>query len=342
MPYLFQQWGPIVAKFAGFFWFGLLFFAGITSSLAMGTPWIGFLKDEFKVPQKKAALSFGLIVLIFGLPTVLGYVVDYDSQGKIVFLTQPIFDEYDYWAGTVGLVFFALAETILFSWIFGIHKGWEEINLGSDMKIPIIFKYIIRYVTPVMLLAVFIGALITPPSSSVLHIHAKNKDHALYLSTVLLDQGFQDVKQHGNRLSGKLPKTEFKQRFPSIGALRTWAGTYAPELKKEEYRVEESQNWSLEFSNLFSGKGWNLDNNSLLKKGVNASEKAEITALELKLSNLSSLGLTLEAEQVEHEIALRREHLLLLNIGRTLLIILFAGISFLVYLAYLKRKKNPA
>jgi hypothetical protein len=54
------------------------------------------------------------------------------------------------------------------------------------------------------------------------------------------------------------------------------------------------------------------------------------------------LGLTLEAEQVEHEIALRREHLLLLNIGRTLLIILFAGISFLVYLAYLKRKKNPA
>lgn len=340
MPYLFQQWGPIVAKFAGFFWFGLLFFAGITSSLAMGTPWIGFLKDEFKVPHKKAALSFGLIVLMFGLPTVLGYVVDYDSQGKIVFLTQPIFDEYDYWAGTVGLVFFALAEAILFSWIFGIHKGWEEINLGSDMKIPSIFKYIIRFVTPVMLLAVFIGALITPPSSSVLHIHAKSKEHAQYLSTVLLDQGFQDLKQHGNRLSAQLPKTEFKQRFPSIGALRTWAGTYAPELKKEEYRVEESQNWSLEFSNLFSGKGWNLDNNSLLKKGVNASEKAEIAALELKLANLTSLGLSLDAEQVEHEIALRREHLLLLNIGRTLLIILFAGISFLVYLAYLKRKKN--
>ncbi|MFZ9701274.1 MAG: hypothetical protein ACO3AF_09385, partial [Flavobacteriales bacterium] len=101
-----------------------------------------------------------------------------------------------------------------------------------------------------------------------------------------------------------------------------------------------SQNWSLEFSNLFSGKGWNLDNNSLLKKGVNASEKAEIAALELKLANLTSLGLSLDAEQVEHEIALRREHLLLLNIGRTLLIILFAGISFLVYLAYLKRKKN--
>jgi SNF family Na+-dependent transporter len=342
MPYLFQQWGPIVAKFAGFFWFGLLFFAGITSSLAMGTPWIGFLKDEFKVPHKKAALSFGLIILLFGLPTVLGYVVDYNSEGKIVFLTQPIFDEYDYWAGTVGLVFFALAEAILFSWIFGIHKGWEEINLGSDMRIPVIFKFIIRFVTPVMLLAVFIGALITPPSNSILHIQAKNNAQANELSSVLMDQGFQDLKQNGNRLSAQLTKAEFKQRFPSIGALRSWAGTYAPELKKEDYRVEESQNWALEFSNLFSGKGWNLDNNSLLKKGINASEKAEIEALEAELSHLTSTGLSLEAKQVEHEITLRREHLMLLNIGRTLLIILFAGISFLVYLAHLKRKKNPA
>ena len=209
MPYLFQQWGPIVAKFAGFFWFGLLFFAGITSSLAMGTPWIGFLKDEFKVPHKKAALSFGLIILLFGLPTVLGYVVDYNSEGKIVFLTQPIFDEYDYWAGTVGLVFFALAEAILFSWIFGIHKGWEEINLGSDMRIPVIFKFIIRFVTPVMLLAVFIGALITPPSNSILHIQAKNNNQANELSSVLMDQGFQDLKQNGNRLSAQLTKAEF-------------------------------------------------------------------------------------------------------------------------------------
>jgi len=240
------------------------------------------------------------------------------------------------------LVFFALAEAILFSWIFGIHKGWEEINLGSDMRIPVIFKFIIRFVTPVMLLAVFIGALITPPSNSILHIQAKNNDQANELSSVLMDQGFQDLKQNGNRLSAQLTKAEFKQRFPSIGALRSWAGTYAPELKKEDYRVEESQNWALEFSNLFSGKGWNLDNNSLLKKGINASEKAEIEALEAKLSHLTSTGLSLEAKQVEHEITLRREHLMLLNIGRTLLIILFAGISFLVYLAHLKRKKNPA
>ena len=35
MPFLFSQWGPTMSALAGVAFFGLLFFAGITSSLAM-------------------------------------------------------------------------------------------------------------------------------------------------------------------------------------------------------------------------------------------------------------------------------------------------------------------
>ncbi|MBS3993333.1 MAG: sodium:calcium symporter [Bacteroidetes bacterium] len=149
MPYLFQQWGSVIAAFAGILWFGLLFFAGITSSLAMGTPWVSFMKDEFNWTNSKGAWSFGFITLLVGLPTVYFY-------------QQGVFDEYDYWAGTVSLVVFALFETIVFSWIFGINKGWKEINYGADIKVPIIYKFIIKYITPVLLLFVFVGALFTP------------------------------------------------------------------------------------------------------------------------------------------------------------------------------------
>lgn len=149
MPYLFQQWGTILAAFAGVFWFGLLFFAGITSSLAMGTPWVSFMKDEFGWTNNKAAWSFGLITLIVGLPTVYFY-------------QQGVFDEYDYWGGTVSLVIFALFETMVFSWVFGIDKGWREINTGADIKVPLMYKFIIKYITPAMLLAVFFGAVFTP------------------------------------------------------------------------------------------------------------------------------------------------------------------------------------
>lgn len=151
MPFLFAQWGDIISIIAGVAFFGLLFFAGITSSLAMGTPVMSFLMDEFSWRRRPAAVAFGVVVLILGLPTVL-------------FFQYGVFDEYDYWAGTVSLVVFALFEIILFSWIFGIKKGWAELTHGADIRIPIIYKYIIKWVTPFMLLAVFIGSLIRPAS----------------------------------------------------------------------------------------------------------------------------------------------------------------------------------
>lgn len=146
LPYLFQQWGPTLAALAGVMWFGLLFFAGITSSLAMGTPWMGFLEDEFSWSRTKSAWSFGLIVFLLGLPCV-------------IFFNEGVFDEFDYWAGTVSLVVFALVEVILFAWVFGIDKGWNEITEGSDMNVPIMYKYVIKFVTPVFLLYVFIASL---------------------------------------------------------------------------------------------------------------------------------------------------------------------------------------
>jgi NSS family neurotransmitter:Na+ symporter len=152
LPFLFEQWGTVLAIICGVFWFGLLFFAGITSSLAMGTPWMGFMRDEFGWSREKGAWSFGLIVLILGLPTVL-------------FFQYGVFDEYDYWAGTVSLVVFALAEIILFSWVFGTKRGMQEINSGGDIKVPSIFGFIIKWVTPIMLIVVFLGALVTPENN---------------------------------------------------------------------------------------------------------------------------------------------------------------------------------
>jgi len=149
MPYLFSQWGPILAPIAGVMFFGLLFFAGITSSLAMGTPWMGFMHDEFGWSRKMGAWSFGLFVLIIGLPTVFFY-------------NYGVFDEYDEWAGTNSLFVFALAETILFAWIFGYKKGWEEVKLGADFKVPEFFKYVIGFVTPTLLVIVFLANIIKP------------------------------------------------------------------------------------------------------------------------------------------------------------------------------------
>ncbi len=149
MPTLFQNWGPLLAAIAGIAWFGLLFFAGITSSLAMGQPVMAFLQDEFKMSRNRSAWAFGIVTLILGLWTVF-------------FFGYGAFGEFDDWSGTFALVLFALLESLAFAWVFGIEKGWDEINRGADIKIPTFFKFVIKYVTPLFLLAVFCGSLISP------------------------------------------------------------------------------------------------------------------------------------------------------------------------------------
>lgn len=149
MPFLFQQWGSIMAVMAGLAFFGLLFFAGITSSLAMGTPVMGFFEDEYRWSRQKAATAFGILTLTLGLPTV-------------IFFQKGVFDEYDYWGGTVSLFTFAMLETILFSWFFGMKKGWREINHAGDIKIPSMYKFIIGYITPILLIIIFLGAFLSP------------------------------------------------------------------------------------------------------------------------------------------------------------------------------------
>lgn len=143
LPFLFQNWGSILAPIAGALWFGLLFFAGITSSLAMGFPCMSFLQDEFSFSRKKAAISFGIAALILGTPVV--FLGKYD-----------ILDEYDYWAGTVSLFVFALLETILFLWVFGINNAWATLNEGADIKLPKVVKYIMLIITPLLLIFVFV------------------------------------------------------------------------------------------------------------------------------------------------------------------------------------------
>ena len=143
LPKLFSDWGTF-GIFAGVMWFGLLFFAGITSSLAMGTPVMGFLEDNFKIKQSTGAWIFGAIILLLGIPCVL---------------SKDAFNEYDYWAGTIALVIFAMVEIVLFAWVFGMDKGWKEINTGADIKVPGIFRFIIKYVSPIFLIVVFVGAI---------------------------------------------------------------------------------------------------------------------------------------------------------------------------------------
>ena len=141
MPLVFNQLpgGPLVGTAAGVMWFGLLFFAGITSSVAMATPAMTFFEEHFGWSRKRSGLFIGGIALFLGL-------------AHIVWYTRGFLDEWDYWAGTFGLVVVALVETIVFVWIYGPNNMWRSLHQGATLRIPRFFKGVMTYVTPVFLL----------------------------------------------------------------------------------------------------------------------------------------------------------------------------------------------
>lgn len=137
MPLIF---GKIPLGFVfSFLWFSLLFIAGVTSSVSLVQPAIAFMEDEFSIDRRKAAIIFGIIAFIL-------------CQPAIFFLGRGVVDELDFWGGTFCLVLFATIETILFAWVFGIDKAWEEIHHGAELHVPKIYKFIIKYITPAFLL----------------------------------------------------------------------------------------------------------------------------------------------------------------------------------------------
>ena len=127
----------------GFLWFFLLFLAAVTSSLSMLQPGIAFLEEGLGLKRKQS-------VALLGLLTALGclFVVYFSKNLKAL-------DTIDFWVGTLLLFVLATILIIIFGWGMGVERGWQEAHKGAALRIPNFFKFIVKYVCPVYLLAIF-------------------------------------------------------------------------------------------------------------------------------------------------------------------------------------------
>lgn len=127
-------------NFLGFLWFMLLFMAALTSIVAMAQPMMAFLQDELGTTRNQSALILGVYWFL--------------SSHICVFLNGG-WQVMDFWAGTFGPPLLAFIEVILLMWIFGGDKIWREIHRGALLRVPRVFYYIAKYITPI-----FLGAIL--------------------------------------------------------------------------------------------------------------------------------------------------------------------------------------
>jgi len=105
----------------------------------------------------------------------------------------------DFWIGTFGIYVLATIQIIIGAWIFGVDKVYEEAHKGSLIKIPKIFKFVIKYVSPSYLLIVFISWLYQKLPSYIQTLQTNTTARFTFFFIVLLSIFFILLIVQANR-----------------------------------------------------------------------------------------------------------------------------------------------
>jgi hypothetical protein len=96
-----------------------------------------------------------------------------------------VLDTLDFWIGTVAIFVLAGVEVVCFGWILGIDRGLAEAHRGAHLKIPRIYRVVIKYVAPAYLAAAFIGFCVQS-LPEYLHALARRPVAALTIGMILV------------------------------------------------------------------------------------------------------------------------------------------------------------
>jgi SNF family Na+-dependent transporter len=140
LPLVFEMM-PL-GRVVGFLFFFLLFLAAITSSISMLQPAIAFLEEGLGLNRKSSVALLGFITLV-------GNCLVFYFSGN----TSAI-DGMDFWVGTFCMYLLATLQALVFAWVLGTKRGVEELHRGAAITIPRWFPFVIRFVTPAILLVI--------------------------------------------------------------------------------------------------------------------------------------------------------------------------------------------
>ena len=89
------------------------------------------------------------------------------------------------WGGTFLIVLFGLVQVVIFGWVFGMGRGWKELHTGADIRIPRIYRFIIKFVTPTYI-AILLAVWFVQKFWSVITMADYDAEHRPYILVLRL------------------------------------------------------------------------------------------------------------------------------------------------------------
>ncbi len=156
LPKVFISMGS-VGNVIGTLFFAMVLFAAVTSGMSILEAVVSSLIDRFKMDRKKATIFESLFALILGIFVCLGYNVFYFEALLPNGTKAHILDIMDYISNNLLMPIVAIATCILVGWILKPEFVFSEAEKnGEKMGRKRLFRVMIRYIAPVLLIILFI------------------------------------------------------------------------------------------------------------------------------------------------------------------------------------------
>ena len=141
-PMIFNVMGPIGHILAPLLFLAILF-AGITSAVAVFEPMVNSTLHKFGWSRKKTVTVLAIVGCAFSLLFTTG-------------ISSYIVGVVDGFVNRFGIILMLVVQCIIFAWFYEIDSLIPVLNENSRFKVGKKWKFIIKYLLPIFLLAIWI------------------------------------------------------------------------------------------------------------------------------------------------------------------------------------------
>ena len=140
----------------GIAFFLLVLFAAITSSIALTESAVSTFEDELHWGRKKSTVIMGIIMILLGTLSCLGY----GPLADIKIIGMQFLDFFDFLTNSVMMPIAAIATCLFVSKRVGLDKIEEEVTQdGHSFRRKKIFNFMIRYLCPLFAVIILISSI---------------------------------------------------------------------------------------------------------------------------------------------------------------------------------------
>lgn len=159
MPKIFAQMGGF-GRVIGSVFFVMVFFAALTSSISVLEAVVSGVMDKTGMSRKKATISEGLIAFLIGIVICLGYNILYFEWKLPNGANAQLLDIVDYLSNNIFMPVVAISTCFLIGWILKPDVVIQEATKnGEKFGRELLYRVMVRFVSPVLLFILFLGSL---------------------------------------------------------------------------------------------------------------------------------------------------------------------------------------